>query len=72
MVGGLSFVGFSMRVFQEQLSAVTDTISSLKAQMRELEQLRDRVRKAELSARKLTACKSGSLFRFGGLGEVAH
>jgi hypothetical protein len=71
MVGGLSFVGFSMRIFQEQLSAVTDTISSLRAQMRELELLRDQVRKAELSAR-LTTCKSGSLFRFGGLGEVAH
>jgi hypothetical protein len=47
-----------MRSFQ-RLAAITDTTANLIAQLRELEGLRERVRKAELAAEKERA--------FGGL-----
>ena len=40
---------------QRHLPVVTDTITYLNAQMRELNRLRDQVRKAELSAPKSAA-----------------
>jgi hypothetical protein len=43
-----------MRSFQWRLEAVTDTTANLIAQLRELERLRERVRKAEL-AREIAA-----------------
>jgi hypothetical protein len=41
-----------MSVFQDRLLVVTETITRLYTQMRELERLRDQVEKAELLARK--------------------
>jgi hypothetical protein len=38
---------------QQRIEALTGTTSNLIAQLRELERLRDRVRKAKLSARRL-------------------
>jgi hypothetical protein len=40
-----------MRSLQRRLEAVTDTTANLIAQLRELEGLRERVRKAELAGR---------------------
>ena len=40
-----------MRSLQRRLEAVTDTTANLMAQLRELEGLRERVRKAELALR---------------------
>jgi hypothetical protein len=39
-----------MSSLQQRLAAVTDTITNLIAQLRELDRLRERVRKAEISA----------------------
>jgi hypothetical protein len=44
-----------MSVFQDRLSFVTDTITSLDTRMRELERLRDQVKNAELLIRKSRA-----------------
>jgi hypothetical protein len=41
-----------MSSLQHRLAAVTDTITNLIAQLRELDRLRERVRKAEISERK--------------------
>jgi hypothetical protein len=45
-------VGFSMRVFQQHLSVITDTKTNLYTQLRELERLRDQVKRAQLLARR--------------------
>jgi hypothetical protein len=37
-----------MRTLQERLAAIADTTANLKAQFRELDRLREHVRKAEL------------------------
>jgi hypothetical protein len=37
-----------MRTLQERLAAITDATANLKAQLRELDRLREHVRKAEL------------------------
>jgi hypothetical protein len=37
-----------MSTFQERLAAITDTTANLKARLRELDRLREHVRKAEL------------------------
>jgi hypothetical protein len=42
-----------MSVFQQCLSFITDTKTSLNTQMRELERLRGQVKKAQLKAQKL-------------------
>jgi ATPase subunit of ABC transporter with duplicated ATPase domains len=39
-----------MSSLQQRIAAVTDTIANLIAQLRELDRLRERVRKAKLSA----------------------
>ena len=44
-----------MRSLQRRLEAVTDTTANLIAQLRELEGLRERVRKAELALRSRPA-----------------
>jgi len=41
-----------MSSLQQRIAAVTDTTANLIAQLRELDQLRDQVRKAMLSKRK--------------------
>jgi hypothetical protein len=41
-----------MSVIQDRLSVITDTITSLDTQMRELERLRDQVKNAEQLVRK--------------------
>jgi hypothetical protein len=41
-----------MSVFQRRLSVITDTVTSLNIRMRELERLRDQVKRAQLLARK--------------------
>jgi len=41
-----------MSSLQQRFAAVTDTITNLIAQLRELDRLRERVRKAEIFARK--------------------
>jgi hypothetical protein len=41
-----------MGTLQQRLAAITDTASRLDAQLRELNRLRERVRKAKLLARK--------------------
>jgi hypothetical protein len=42
-----------------RLAAITDTAANLKAQLRELNRLRDRIRKAQLSARR-SGCRDQS------------
>jgi hypothetical protein len=44
----LSCWGRQMSTLQERLAAITDTTANLKAQFRELDRLREHVRKAEL------------------------
>jgi hypothetical protein len=39
-------------IFEQRLSVVNDTIASLNIRIRELERLRDQVKKAQLSARR--------------------
>jgi hypothetical protein len=41
-----------MSIFQQRLSVVSDTITNLNIRIRELEQLRNQVKKAQLSARR--------------------
>ena len=45
-------MGSQMGIFQQRLLVVTHTIPSLNIRIHELERLRDRVRKAQLSARR--------------------
>jgi hypothetical protein len=42
-----------MDILEQRLSFIADTKASLNARLSELNQLRDQVRKAELSARKI-------------------
>jgi hypothetical protein len=44
-----------MSSIQERIATITDTTSNLVAQLRELDRLRESVRKAELSARGISA-----------------
>jgi hypothetical protein len=50
--GSGSMWGSQMSIRQQRFSVVTDTIANLNARIRELERLRDQVRKAQLSARR--------------------
>jgi hypothetical protein len=44
-------------LLQQRLAAITDTAANLKAQLFELEQLREQIRKALLSAEKIAQPK---------------
>jgi hypothetical protein len=50
--------GRRLEVANTRISVVTDAAASLNAQVRELELLRDQVKKAQLSAQKIAADKS--------------
>jgi hypothetical protein len=49
-----------MSTLQERLAAITDTTANLKAQFRELDRLREHVRKAELRIAALGPLPSGA------------
>jgi hypothetical protein len=49
-----------MSTLQERLAAITDTTANLKAQFRELDRLREHVRKAELRIAVSGHCPPGA------------